>query len=122
MSRRRAARRPAATDETTAADVARMVAEPSNRQPVEVLSGTAAIYAPAAPRASSSYVPLSGHVPAPEEPPPSLPDAIHDPEGRASAADQILPSALALNPQLLANVGALGSLLQPASHSLRPGC
>lgn len=119
--RRAAGRTSMAGAVLTAADVAGLVGEPSGRESVELLSGTAAIYAQPPPRLSVSHVPLSGRLPSPEEPPPLLPDTIPDPEGR-SAADQLLASAAALNPQLLAGAGALGLLLQPNFHSLRPGC
>jgi len=130
-TRRRAAddAPPPATPATDAANadnvttVAELVGEPDDRLPVEVLSGTAAIYAPQSPRASfSTYVPLSGRVPAPEEPPPALPDAIPDPASRSAVGDQLLATVAALNPQVLASTNALGMLFSPAFHSLRPGC
>jgi hypothetical protein len=108
--------------ELNAAEVAELVGEPGGRESVEALSGTAAVYAPQPARLSSSRVPLSGRVPAPEEPPPALPDMIPDPEGRVSVADQVLASAAVLNRELLANAGALASLFQPAFHTLRAGC
>ena len=113
---------PAAAPPPDPREVAGMVGEPENRQPIEPLSGTAAIYAPELGQSSSAYVPLSGRVPSPEEPPPSLPDALPDPEGRQSAADQALaagvrPELLAARPDLFGTTPTLFNF-----HSLRGGC
>jgi len=86
---------------------------------VEPLSGTAAIYAPETPPSMSSYVPLSGRVPSPEEPPPALPDALPDPDTGASLSPGALEVLLANRPDLLAADSPLAAL---GLHSLRAGC
>jgi hypothetical protein len=104
---------PPAAREAEAVEVAALAGDRSALRPDDTLSGTAAIYALPARRTSASYVPLSGRVPAPDEPPPALPDAIPDPDSRSPAADQLLAAAATLNPQLLANANVLGPILQP---------
>ncbi|HEX8473247.1 MAG TPA: hypothetical protein VF666_04385 [Pyrinomonadaceae bacterium] len=91
---------------------------------IEPLSGTAAVYAPEPPQrlASSSYVPLSGRVPSPEEPPPSLPDAIPDPARNSSATDETLTTLLAHRPDLVARPDILSSISALNFNSLRAGC
>src|ERR1051325_1898133 len=113
---------PPASPDLEAASVAEMVGEPSGREPVEVQSGTAAIYAHPQQLVYTAQVPLSARVPSPEEPPPALPDSIPDPDSNTSAADQMLASVAAINPGLLANSNLISSLLQTTFHSLRPGC
>ena len=106
--------RPKAREFTSASDL--------NLKPIGALSGTAAIYARESEVSTVSYVPLSGRVPAPETPPPALPDALPDPEGRLGITDETIRNTLADRPDLIANTEVLTSLLSLGFHSLRPGC
>src|ERR1051325_11885743 len=88
--RARAPPPPPASPAPEAASVAEMVGEPSGREPVEVQSGTAAIYAHPQQLVYTAQVPLSARVASPDEPPPALPDSIPDPASNTSPAAQML--------------------------------
>jgi hypothetical protein len=110
------------SDVTESMRIGEMVGEPENQQPVEPLSGTAAIYASEPPHVTPSYVPLSGRVPAPEEPPPALPDAIPDPAQRFPMTDEVIKAAVARRPDLTAWNDLINSIDSLSFNSLRAGC